>query len=47
MFVGELRAGDAWVDLTNTRKEHVAIEVDGFAAFPVNGGSVSVWALPD
>jgi alpha-amylase len=47
MFVGELRAGEAWVDLTNTRKEHVTIEVDGFAAFPVNGGSVSVWALPD
>ncbi|KZZ85367.1 alpha-amylase [Bacillus sp. SJS] len=47
MFVGEHRAGEVWVDLTNTREDTVEIEEDGFAVFPVNGESVSVWALPD
>jgi alpha-amylase len=47
MFVGEERAGEVWVDLTNTRDSSVTIEEDGFATFPVNGGSVSVWALPE
>ncbi len=47
MFVGEERAGQTWVDLTNSRDEHISIEEDGFATFPVNGGSVSVWALPE
>lgn len=46
MNVGKERAGQVWVDLTNTRKERITIGEDGFAAFPVNGGSVSVWALP-
>jgi len=45
--VGEERAGQIWVDLTNSREEHISIEEDGFATFPVNGGSVSVWALPE
>ena len=47
MFVGEDRAGEVWVDLTGTRDEHIQIEEDGFANFLVNGGSVSVWALPE
>ena len=47
MFVGEHRAGEVWVDFTHNRKESVTIEKDGWATFPVNGGSVSVWALPD
>ncbi|QJC53970.1 alpha-amylase [Paenibacillus albicereus] len=47
MFVGEERAGEVWVDLTNTREERVVIGEDGFAEFPVKGGSVSVWALPE
>ncbi|MBW7454016.1 alpha-amylase [Paenibacillus sepulcri] len=47
MFVGERRAGEIWVDLTNTRKDHIAIEQDGNANFPVNGESVSVWGLPE
>ncbi|QGQ94776.1 alpha-amylase [Paenibacillus psychroresistens] len=47
MFVGAQRAGEVWTDLTNTRDEHIVIEEDGFAVFPVNGGSVSVWALPE
>ena len=47
MFVGEHRAGEVWVDLTRTRKDRVTIGEDGFGQFPVNGGSVSVWAHPD
>ncbi|GGG17006.1 alpha-amylase [Paenibacillus abyssi] len=47
MYVGEDRAGEVWVDLTNTREDQVTIEEDGCATFPVNGGSVSVWALPE
>jgi alpha-amylase len=47
MFVGENRGGELWVDLTNTRGDHITIEADGFATFPVNGGHVSVWSLPE
>lgn len=47
MNVGEERAGEIWVDLTGTRKEKITIGEDGWATFPVNGGSVSVWALPE
>ncbi|WP_339180372.1 alpha-amylase [Oceanobacillus sp. FSL W7-1293] len=46
MYAGKDRAGEVWVDLTGTRTDHISIEEDGFAVFPVNGGSVSVWALP-
>ncbi|UUI39620.1 alpha-amylase [Oceanobacillus oncorhynchi] len=46
MYAGKDRAGEVWVDLTGTRTEHISIEEDGFAVFPVNGGSVSIWALP-
>ncbi|WP_046227517.1 alpha-amylase [Paenibacillus dauci] len=47
MFVGEERAGEIWIDLTRNRQHHVQIEEDGWANFPVNGGSVSVWTLPE
>ncbi|WP_054956845.1 alpha-amylase [Paenibacillus dakarensis] len=47
MNVGAERAGQVWVDLTNTREDKITIGEDGFAEFPVNGGSVSVWAQPD
>jgi len=47
MFVGEERAEEIWVDLTHNRKERIFIEKDGFANFPVNQRSVSVWALAD
>ncbi|NMO94430.1 alpha-amylase [Paenibacillus lemnae] len=47
MNVGEERAGEVWLDLTNTREDQITIGDDGFAEFPVNGGSVSVWALPE
>jgi alpha-amylase len=44
MFVGEHRRGEVWIDLTNNRPERILIEENGFATFPVNGRSVSVWA---
>jgi len=47
MFVGEGRAGEIWVDLTKNREDQIPIEEDGYATFPVNGGSVSVWTLPE
>ncbi|MNW20451.1 Glucan 1,4-alpha-maltohexaosidase precursor [compost metagenome] len=47
MFLGEERAGEVWEDFTRNREETVTIGEDGWAVFPVNGGSVSVWALPD
>jgi alpha-amylase len=46
MFVGEERAGQVWVDVTKTREDRISIGPDGFANFPVNRESVSVWALP-
>lgn len=46
MFIGEERAGEVWVDLTLSREDTVEIGEDGWAVFPVNGGDVSVWALP-
>lgn len=44
MYVGEDKAGETWVDLMNSRDEQILIEESGYATFPVNGGSVSVWA---
>ncbi|PLS03298.1 alpha-amylase [Neobacillus cucumis] len=44
MYVGEQKAGETWIDLTNSRNEEILIEEDGYATFPVNAGSVSVWA---
>jgi alpha-amylase len=46
MVVGKDRAGEIWVDLTKNRDDEILINEDGGATFPVNGGSVSVWALP-
>jgi alpha-amylase len=43
MYVGERKAGQTWVDLTNSRDDQITIEDNGYATFPVNGGSVSVW----
>lgn len=47
MCVGEERAGEKWVDMLNSREEIIEIGEDGCATFPVNAGSVSVWALPE
>jgi alpha-amylase len=43
MYVGTRFAGAGFTDVTGNRKERVIIEKDGNGAFPVNGGSVSVW----
>ena len=42
--LGEDRAGQIWVDLTNNRPEELVLDEKGGAIFPVNGRSVSVWA---
>lgn len=47
MFVGESRSGEEWIDFTNTRKDRVTIDEDGYGEFPVNAKSVSVWGLAD
>ncbi|MGG3572560.1 alpha-amylase [Bacillus gobiensis] len=47
MYVGEERAGEVWVDFTQTRSDQITIQEDGTAVFPVNEKSVSVWALPE
>ncbi|MCM2980326.1 alpha-amylase [Niallia circulans] len=47
MFVGESRRGEEWIDFTNTRKDHVTIDEDGYGEFPVDAKSVSVWGLAD
>ncbi|EPE63244.1 alpha-amylase [Exiguobacterium sp. S17] len=47
MYVGEHRAGEKWVDLTQTIDEIVEIDEDGKGVFKVAAGSISVWALPD
>ena len=47
MFVGKERAGETWTDITKSRPDEIMIDEEGWAAFPVNGGSVSVWAKPD
>ena len=47
MFVGEERAGETWVDLTNTLNDRIEIDEEGFGVFKVSEGSISVWALPE
>lgn len=44
MYVGEERAGEDWHDLTGNKEDVITIEDDGWADFPVEGGSVSVYA---
>jgi alpha-amylase len=43
MEMGQRHAGAVFVDITNNRKEEITIGEEGWARFPVNGGSVSVW----
>ena len=45
MKVRDTHAGSTWIDVTGNRDDEVVIEEDGTGRFPVNGGSVSVWAL--
>ncbi|MDG5472643.1 alpha-amylase [Jeotgalibacillus sp. ET6] len=46
MFVGENRAGEEWVDYTRSYADRVKIDEEGYGDFPVQAGSVSVWAFP-
>ncbi|RWZ60392.1 alpha-amylase [Halobacillus fulvus] len=46
MYVGEERAGEEWTDYTNAIEDPVVIDEEGYGDFPVEGGGVSVWALP-
>ncbi len=43
MFMGPRFAGAVFHDCTGNRSETIKICGDGYADFPVNGGSVSVW----
>ncbi|AZB44170.1 alpha-amylase [Bacillus sp. FJAT-42376] len=43
MYVGTQNAGEVWYDITGNRTDKVTIGSDGWAAFNVNGGSVSVY----
>lgn len=43
MTVGELHAGEVYIDLMKNRDEEITIDEEGKATFPVNGESISVW----
>ncbi|MGT2846330.1 alpha-amylase [Streptococcus massiliensis] len=47
MFVGENWAGQEFSDYLGNRSDTVSIEPDGWADFPVNEASVSVWSLKE
>lgn len=43
MYVGKQHAGETWVDITGNRADQVVISADGFASFPVNARSLSIF----
>jgi alpha-amylase len=43
MEIGKGHAGKIFVDALKSRKEEIHIDENGWATFPVNGGSVAVW----
>ncbi len=43
MYIGIRHAGATFTDCTQNRADSVVIGADGWADFPVNGGSVCVW----
>lgn len=47
MCVGARHAGEAFVELLGKRTEPLVIGPDGCAAFPVSGGTVTVWGPAD
>lgn len=47
MQVSTAHAGEVFVDYLGHHQEEVTIEEDGWGTFPVNGGSISVWAARD
>jgi hypothetical protein len=47
MFVGKQHARETWADITKNRGDKVVIGFDGWAVFPVNSRSVSVYVQTD
>lgn len=47
MFVGEMHAGEMWIDRINEKSEQVTIDEHGYGRFPVSGGSVSCYTKMD
>jgi alpha-amylase len=45
--LGEAQAGKTYVDFLGHHHARIVIGDDGKAAFPANGGSVSVWVQDD
>ena len=43
MHVGQLQAGNTFVDHLGHCDQHVVIDEEGWGVFPVAAGSVSVW----
>ncbi|WP_416147928.1 alpha-amylase [Salipaludibacillus sp. HK11] len=43
MFVGEERAQETWIDLTNNSQDTIVIDDNGYGEFTVKGESVSVY----
>jgi glycosidase len=43
MYVGKQHAGETWVDITGNRADQITINTNGFAAFPVNARSLSIF----
>ena len=47
MQVSTAKPGEVFVDYLGHHDGEVTIEDDGWGTFPVNGGSISVWAPRD
>jgi alpha-amylase len=47
MYAGARQANKRYYDCTGGFADHVTIDNDGYAVFPVHGGSVSVWIPAD
>ncbi|MNE98579.1 Glucan 1,4-alpha-maltohexaosidase precursor [compost metagenome] len=45
--LGENFAHKSWRDFLGNREEDIMTDEHGSAAFPVNGGSVSVWVMAE
>jgi alpha-amylase len=41
--MGTLKANTTWRDITGSRQDPVNLDDQGWADFPCEGGSVSVW----
>lgn len=43
MELGELRAGETWIDMTGNRPEELTLDERGGATFPVSPRNLAVW----